>query len=142
MQPGVPTPTAANPLAPQLNDRDQLFAVKAGNLIVVQHWTGIRGGRHVIAVSRNDTRTESIPMTPHSAGLRFEQYCVGLTPHAVTEFVARRWLTDHDRPWSRRCRDCDHTLPIGSLFCTWCGLPGGGVVAVCPAPCNLAETGI
>ncbi len=94
-------------------------------IIVAQHWTGFPGGRDAFAISVNDQVTGKRLGTPDIVAREYAAAAALLSHHRVTEDHARDLLERQQRPRERHCEQCRTRLPLGGLYCTRCGLPGG-----------------
>lgn len=135
----MPRNAAIPPTIPRLNDEAYSLDQTAGRLWVAQLWTGFSHGRAVFARSFNDERTDSWPGTVPAMKSRFNESAAMLALHRCTNAQARNWLDSTGRPRERRCTACDHLLPLGFLFCTNCGLPGGGQADIAKAACTTGS---
>jgi hypothetical protein len=122
-------------LIPDLVDEAYGLDKAAGRLWVAQLWTGFSHSRGVFARNLNDERTDRWPGSVAAMKSRFVESAAMLLPTRCTNAQARDWLASTGRPRERRCIACDHLLPLGFLFCTSCGLPGGGQADITKAAC-------
>lgn len=132
------TPTLT-PAIPELADEAYGLDKETG-LRVAQLWTGFSHGRAAFVLNRDDEHTDRWPGSVPAMRSRFLESAAMLLLHRCTNDQARDWLASTGRPRERRCTACDYRLPLGFLYCTHCGLPGGGQADVVKAACLAGST--